>query len=290
MKIQWLNFFSVHADKLNLRESAHICNVAVSTLQLNLKQLEKELGVALFQNQYTELTEAGLFFQSKALNLISILERVSRISEPQSSRKIVLGWTGFWGHSLLHDFIKQIPPDLFNTFYLQRFNRSQEYLISAYQQDILDIVLTSYSINQKILLPKRPKREHIMLIGPRTTFQIVGHPEHSPAKWNCFEYILLPPSQMPQAPIIWNDSLFPRQIQLVLPSFNVIKWMCRNSDYVSYLPQSLVQFELDQAYLSIVSTPPEEASVNPCIIITPHYFELFSEILFDLGFYKIKEC
>jgi len=103
LKTQWLYYFSVLADKLNLVEASSSLNVSAATLQNNIKQLESHLSVGLFHPQYAGLTDAGQYFKAQALRMLVSLEQLDYYVQPGNPEEIKIAWSDFWGESLLPD-------------------------------------------------------------------------------------------------------------------------------------------------------------------------------------------
>lgn len=72
MELRQLRYFERAAELLNFTEAARTLFISQSTLSQQVKQLEEELGVLLFNRvgKHIELTEAGTFFLPYARNTI----------------------------------------------------------------------------------------------------------------------------------------------------------------------------------------------------------------------------
>ena len=64
MELRQLKYFITSADTLNFTEAARLCYITQSTLSQQIKQLETELGVQLFERigKRVFLTETGRDF------------------------------------------------------------------------------------------------------------------------------------------------------------------------------------------------------------------------------------
>lgn len=77
MDIRILNYFLIVAREENITKAAQILHITQPTLSRQLMQLEKELGVKLFQrgkhNIY--MTEEGMLFRRRAQELVNLAEK-----------------------------------------------------------------------------------------------------------------------------------------------------------------------------------------------------------------------
>src|SRR5262249_25691737 len=72
MELRQLRYFTKAKDLLNFTEAAKALNISQSTLSQQIKQLEAELGIQLFNRigKRIMLTEAGEMFSEYALQSI----------------------------------------------------------------------------------------------------------------------------------------------------------------------------------------------------------------------------
>lgn len=91
MELRHIRYFMVLAKELHFRNASEKLFIAQSVLSRQLKELEKELGVDLFQRtkRRVELTEEGKHFLATADLLMSQLE-----TEKNNLRKISKGYKG----------------------------------------------------------------------------------------------------------------------------------------------------------------------------------------------------
>lgn len=77
MDTRVLNYFLLAASEENITKAASLLHITQPTLSRQLKGLEDELGVQLFLRAHhrIELTDAGILFQQRARDLISIERR-----------------------------------------------------------------------------------------------------------------------------------------------------------------------------------------------------------------------
>ncbi|WP_261805959.1 LysR family transcriptional regulator [Lapidilactobacillus luobeiensis] len=77
MDTRVLNYFLLAASEENITKAASLLHITQPTLSRQLKGLEDGLGVQLFLRAHhrIELTDAGILFQQRARDLISIERR-----------------------------------------------------------------------------------------------------------------------------------------------------------------------------------------------------------------------
>ncbi|PIQ24573.1 hypothetical protein COW36_11185 [bacterium (Candidatus Blackallbacteria) CG17_big_fil_post_rev_8_21_14_2_50_48_46] len=272
MKIQWLYFFSVLADCLNVSQAAESLNVTPVTLQKNMRQLEKQLGVALFNNQLSELTDAGEYFKRQALELLIGVSKINQVSNNVYPAEIRFGWSDFWGRSILLPLVSALrvlhPQYLLN---VQGFNRDWHILLDAFQSQLLDVVLTTYSLNGERVMPYISGREFELYLGPEEPFQIVSHPQYRGGHWSDYLYGEIESSLALQAPFpLWNQTAYPRQVKIIVPNVDILKYMCQHMALAAFLPASITQKEQSQGKLAVVAEPPQTLRVRPALLLAYH--------------------
>lgn len=89
MNIRVLKYFLMVARENNITKAAQILNVTQPTLSRQIRDLENELNVSLFQrkNHSIELTREGLLFRRRAQEIVSLSERAK--SEIQKDNELV---------------------------------------------------------------------------------------------------------------------------------------------------------------------------------------------------------
>lgn len=80
MDLRVLNYFLVVAKEGNITRAADILHITQPTLSRQLKDLEEELGAVLFDrgNRRISLTDAGILFQQRAEELVTLLDKTQR--------------------------------------------------------------------------------------------------------------------------------------------------------------------------------------------------------------------
>ena len=80
MDLRVLQYFLAVAKEGNITRAADALHLTQPTLSRQLKELEEELGVVLFDrgNRKISLTDAGVLFQQRAAELVALLDKTRR--------------------------------------------------------------------------------------------------------------------------------------------------------------------------------------------------------------------
>lgn len=80
LDLRVLNYFLTVAKEGNITYAADVLHMTQPTLSRQLKDLEEELGVALFVrgSRQVSLTNAGMLFQQRAAELVTLLDKTRR--------------------------------------------------------------------------------------------------------------------------------------------------------------------------------------------------------------------
>ena len=80
LDLRVLNYFLTVAKEGNITHAADVLHMTQPTLSRQLKDLEEELGVALFVrgSRQVYLTDAGMLFQQRAAELVTLLDKKRR--------------------------------------------------------------------------------------------------------------------------------------------------------------------------------------------------------------------
>ena len=87
MELRQLRYAVAVADYLNFRQASRALHVAQPSLSVQIKQLEEEIGVALFirSKRHVEMTRPGKVFLKTAREALAMLDR--SVSSGQSGAK-----------------------------------------------------------------------------------------------------------------------------------------------------------------------------------------------------------
>jgi DNA-binding transcriptional LysR family regulator len=125
MTLKQLVYFLKIAETGNLTKAAQILHMFQPPLSYQLKLLEDELGVTLFVRdaRNLQITNEGIYFQDKAIQIMSLLEKASGEIKNISSSAVInisIGTVTSINHSLLPKAVgaykKQHPNALFNIY------------------------------------------------------------------------------------------------------------------------------------------------------------------------------
>lgn len=80
MDLRVLNYFLTVAKEGNITRAADVLHITQPTLSRQLKDLEDELGTVLLErgNRKVSLTDAGILFQQRATELVTLLDKTRR--------------------------------------------------------------------------------------------------------------------------------------------------------------------------------------------------------------------
>lgn len=80
MDLRVLNYFLMAAREENITKAAQLLHITQPTLSRQLRQLEQELGVDLFQrsNHSIYLTDAGMLFRRRAQELVDLADKAKK--------------------------------------------------------------------------------------------------------------------------------------------------------------------------------------------------------------------
>jgi LysR family cyn operon transcriptional activator len=168
MELRQLKYFITSADTLNFTEAARQCFITQSTLSQQIKQLETELGVQLFERigKRVFLTETGRDFLPYARQTVADadygVQRIKDMEELKTGR-LCIGTT-FGLSALITDaiarFSEQYPEIHFEVMFLK-----QDELIDAVRERKVDFALTFEMMEKDDLLTEQPvKTYHLCAI------------------------------------------------------------------------------------------------------------------------------
>jgi DNA-binding transcriptional LysR family regulator len=118
MELRHLKYFLAVAEELHFGRAAIRLNISQPPLSQQIQQLEKEIGIQLFNRtrRTVQLTDAGKVFQKEAYSILESLER--GISKARLTHRGETGWlsVGFIGSStyvvlpaILREFRQNYP-------------------------------------------------------------------------------------------------------------------------------------------------------------------------------------
>ncbi|MBQ8458437.1 MAG: LysR family transcriptional regulator [Prevotella sp.] len=168
MELRQLKYFITSADTLNFTEAARQCFITQSTLSQQIKQLETELGVQLFERigKRVFLTETGRNFLPYARQTVTDanygMQRIKDMEELKTGR-LCIGTT-FGLSALITDAIARFS-EQYPEVHLEVMFLKQDELIEAVRERKVDFALTFEMMEKDDLLTEQPlKTYHLCAI------------------------------------------------------------------------------------------------------------------------------
>ena len=168
MELRQLKYFITSADTLNFTEAARQCFITQSTLSQQIKQLETELGVQLFERigKRVFLTETGRDFLPYARQAVADadygVQRIKDMEELKTGR-LCIGTT-FGLSALITDAIARFS-EQYPEVHLEVMFLKQDELIDAVRERKVDFALTFEMMEKDDLLTEQPvKTYHLCAI------------------------------------------------------------------------------------------------------------------------------
>ncbi len=168
MELRQLKYFITSADTLNFTEAARQCFITQSTLSQQIKQLETELGVQLFERigKRVFLTETGRDFLPYARQTVADADYgVQRIKDMEDLKtgRLCIGTT-FGLSALITDAIARFS-EQYPEIHLEVMFLKQDELIEAVRERKVDFALTFEMMEKDELLTEQPvKTYHLCAI------------------------------------------------------------------------------------------------------------------------------
>ena len=163
MELRQLKYFITSADTLNFTEAARQCFITQSTLSQQIKQLETELGVQLFERigKRVFLTETGRDFLPYARQTVADadygVQRIKDMEEIKTGR-LCIGTT-FGLSALITDAIARFS-EQYQEIHLEVMFLKQDELIEAVRERKVDFALTFEMMEKDDLLTEQPVRTY----------------------------------------------------------------------------------------------------------------------------------
>lgn len=174
MDIRVLNYFVTIAQEGNISYAADRLLVTQPTLSRQMKDLEKELGVTLFQRSHRELTltEDGQYLYNRALEILALVTK----TEEKLMRKGDIGGDLFIGtaESISFDLVAQACKSMLELYPKVRFNfysDNADAIYEALDNGTLDFGLVfGRSVPPKYKYLELPRKDQWGVLVPH------GHP------------------------------------------------------------------------------------------------------------------
>ena len=172
MELRHLRYFTAVARELNFRRAAEILHIAQPPLSMQIKALENELGVQLFDrsSRAVSLTVAGSRFLVDAQRILAEAQQ-AEIDVKKADRGIIgrlnIGFMLSTAHNLLGNAVKKFKND-FPEVELNLLDLTNSAQIKALEEGRLDIAFTRSKISKPDLQTEILTEEPMMLMVPST--------------------------------------------------------------------------------------------------------------------------
>jgi DNA-binding transcriptional LysR family regulator len=172
MELRHLRYFTAVARELNFRRAAEILHIAQPPLSMQIKALENELGVQLFDrsSRAVTLTAAGSRFLVDAQRILAEAQQ-AQADVKKAARGIIgrlnIGFMLSTAHNLLGSAVKKFKHD-FPEVELNLLDLTNSAQIKALEEGRLDIAFTRSKISKPDLQTEILTEEPMMLMVPST--------------------------------------------------------------------------------------------------------------------------
>ena len=172
MELRHLRYFLTVAEELNFSRAAEKLHMAQPPLSQQIRNLETELGVQLFQRtkRRVELTEAGMVFLEEVRKLFAQVDQAVR-SAQRASRgevgRLVIGFNSSATYSVLPNLLRQFRerfPDV--ELVLHELTTSQQ--LEKLECNQIDLGLLYLPINKSNLRVMPVWQESLLVALPET--------------------------------------------------------------------------------------------------------------------------
>jgi DNA-binding transcriptional LysR family regulator len=175
MELRHLRYFRAVAEELHFGRAAERLHIAQPPLSQQIRQLERELGVALLTRttRSVELTPAGRAYLQRTVVILDDVddagEQVRRISDGQEGR-LVIGCVGSATYSLLPRLVRRLRETLPGVEVSVRGEMLAPAQLVALQAGEIDLALLRPPVRQPGLTVETIRRDRLLAILP------AGHP------------------------------------------------------------------------------------------------------------------
>lgn len=170
MELRHLSYFQAVAEELNYRKAAERLFISQPGLSRQIKQLEEELGVQLFERdkKHVELTAAGAYLKGEVDFVLNHLETTKQqLLEIAAGREgeVRIGFLGSASNQVLPDLLKKLSLNFpkITTSLEELSNQTQVEMI---QKDKLDLGFVRLASVPKDLEMKAVYRDTFSLVVP----------------------------------------------------------------------------------------------------------------------------
>jgi len=166
LELRLLRYFYTIAEEGNISKAAAILHITQPTLSRQLKLLEDELGTALFirEHHHLTLTDAGLFLQSRAAEILELSQQTTLAFETRKqqlfSGNINIGCVEADNSDtlsmILEEFVHDYPQVTFDIF-----SGTSDIIKERLDKGLLDVAILLQPVDtekyQTLTLPRRER-------------------------------------------------------------------------------------------------------------------------------------
>lgn len=170
MELRHLSYFQAVAEELNYRKAAERLFISQPGLSRQIKQLEEELGVQLFERdkKHVELTAAGVFLKGEVDFVLNHLESTKQqLLEIAAGREgeLRIGFLGSASNQVLPDLLKKLSLN-FPKITTSLEELSNQMQVEMIQKDKLDLGFVRLASVPEDLEMKTVFRDTFSLVVP----------------------------------------------------------------------------------------------------------------------------
>lgn len=168
MDLQQMRYFLTVAETCNITAAARILHMAQPPLSRQIKQLEEELQVELFERKANRLylTEAGVLLKRRAQEILSLTERSLqeiRITEQNTGYTLAIGTVASAGTMLLPKLVvnfKKLYPYVNFKLLVGETNRITELL----EKNIIELGVVRYPFDEELFASCSLPKERLKVV------------------------------------------------------------------------------------------------------------------------------
>jgi len=170
MELRHLIYFKTVAEELHFRKAASRLFISQPPLSRQIKELEEELGVTLFErnNKRVILTEAGIYFKKEVDSILSKLEEGKNVAKQihsSVSGELRIGYISSTFYDYLVDILKEMLLE-FPHVRTRLYEVPSVKQIKALEEGKLDIGIIRAPVNSEKLQVKTLFTDPFVLVTP----------------------------------------------------------------------------------------------------------------------------
>jgi len=192
MELDQLRYFLKVAERRSFTRAAEDLTISQSALSRSIQKLEEELGQPVFERagRSVTLTDAGTLLQSRAQNVLTILEDTkAEITDDGESGRIRIGAIPTIAPFYLPDVLKQFAEDFPRASIVVQENTTDA-LLKLCTQGEVDLAILALPIPSRYLEVEELFEEELLLVLP-PKHQLVSKKEIGLTDLEPYPFVLL---------------------------------------------------------------------------------------------------